>query len=416
MYFCHRYSDTNYTCPIESGIGHCIVGKYIYLRSTGIFDHTYMIDIQTKPATLYCLDFDFYLKNTVNDSSISFGWNAKTAKQMIIEVTSHIDNRWQRSRSTYKSASSELYQIWFKIKRTKGSVALFHAVDEIKIFEGSCGILFFLNPLPVIYFEISNRLDFGNKSLETGEDTSISTKTLTLAITSTVKNYQSTIITQTNNQTTISNTLTDITIFSTENTISNITSALDTLIPIFSCDSSDHLCFQDAELIITNGAQFTSSDLSQQPRASLSDAASVIKPTANNHTCKLPYQLSTDNSTNKSSWDMWFCYNNTCLTDNENFSTCALGNYGLISIESGETNKTISSVISENMITRDFVGGEQCLLYYYYITLDDDIDYGQQLSVSIRSDNTSDSEIEIDRLSIVDMKENRWNQRNVTFN
>ncbi|CAF1119674.1 unnamed protein product [Adineta steineri] len=256
----------------------------------------------------------------------------------------------------------------------------------------------------------------------TNNENSISTSEATLlitttsAITSTVKNYQSTIITQTNNQTTISNTLTDITIFSTENTISNITSALDTLIPIFSCDSSDHLCFQDAELIITNGAQFTSSDLSQQPRASLSDAASVIKPTANNHTCKLPYQLSTDNSTNKSSWDMWFCYNNTCLTDNENFSTCALGNYGLISIESGETNKTISSVISENMITRDFVGGEQCLLYYYYITLDDDIDYGQQLSVSIRSDNTSDSEIEIDRLSIVDMKENRWNQRNVTFN
>ncbi|CAF4241805.1 unnamed protein product [Adineta steineri] len=68
------------------------------------------------------------------------------------------------------------------------------------------------------------------------------------------------------------------------------------------------------------------------------------------------------------------------------------------------------------MITRDFVGGEQCLLYYYYITLDDGIDYGQQLSVSIRSDNISDSEIEIDRLSIVDMKENRWHSRNVTFN
>ncbi|CAF4271466.1 unnamed protein product, partial [Adineta steineri] len=40
----------------------------------------------------------------------------------------------------------------------------------------------------------------------------------------------------------------------------------------------------------------------------------------------------------------------------------------------------------------------------------------QQVLVSIRPDNTSDNVIEIDRLSITDMKENRWNQRNITFN
>ncbi|CAF1198469.1 unnamed protein product [Adineta steineri] len=142
----------------------------------------------------------------------------------------------------------------------------------------------------------------------------------------------------------------------------------------------------------------------------------VNEPTGNNQKCKLPYQLSIDNSTNTSSWDMWFCYNNQYPTNNEDFFTCTLGNYGLISLEPWETNKTISSVINENVIIRDFVEGEQCLSYYYYITLDDGIDYGQQLSVSIRSDNTSDSEIEVDRLSIVDMTENRWNQRNVTFN
>ncbi|CAF4415636.1 unnamed protein product, partial [Adineta steineri] len=93
-----------------------------------------------------------------------------------------------------------------------------------------------------------------------------------------------------------------------------------------------------------------------------------------------------------------------------------LGNYGLISIEPWETNKAITSVINQNVITRDLVGGEQCLSYYYYITLDDGIDYGQQVLVSIRPDNTSDNVIEIDRLSITDMKENRWNQRNITFN
>ncbi|CAF4260020.1 unnamed protein product, partial [Adineta steineri] len=202
--FCHRYSDINYTCPIESGIGHCI--------------------------------------NTANDTSISFGWNTKTAKQMIIEVTSHIDNRWQHSRSTYKSPSSELYQIWFKIKRVKGSIALFHALDEIKIFEGSCDLTSVTSVLEVTSITIDSSQIYSTsydsataQSLETNEDSSMSTETLALTtdiensisiseatllitttstITSTVNNYQSTVITQTNKQATVSNTLQDITLHS----------------------------------------------------------------------------------------------------------------------------------------------------------------------------------------------------------
>ncbi|CAF1283188.1 unnamed protein product [Adineta steineri] len=225
---------------------------------------------------------------------------------------------------------------------------------------------------------------------------------------------------QTNTQTSSSKPTIEITTISDEtSTTTSTTTTITTTEPpilIFTCDFSDNLCFQDNQLTITNGAQFNSSDLSQPPRAPLSDATSISKPTADSYKCNLPYQLSIDNSANTSNWDMWFCYNNECPTNNGNFSTCTSGNYGLISIEPWETNKTISSVINENMITRGFVEGEQCLSYYYYITLDDGIDYGQQISVSIRSDNISNSEIEIDRLSIADMRENRWHQRNVTFN
>jgi hypothetical protein len=35
------------------------------------------------------------------------------------------------------------FQIWFRMRRTGGSTALFHALDEIKIFEKPCGILSF---------------------------------------------------------------------------------------------------------------------------------------------------------------------------------------------------------------------------------------------------------------------------------
>ncbi|CAF1283131.1 unnamed protein product [Adineta steineri] len=233
-------------------------------------------------------------------------------------------------------------------------------------------------------------------------------------ITPTATGYtQSSTSMQTNTQTSSSKPTIEITTILAEISTTTVTTT-EPLIPIFSCDFSDNSCFQDNQLIITNGASFTSSDLSQPPRAPLSDATSIIEPTADNYKCKLPYQLSTDNSINTSNWDMWFCYNNTCPTDNEDFSACTSGNYGLISIEPWETNKTISSVIHGNVIERD-LAGEQCLSYYYYITLDDGIDYGQQISVSIRPDNISDSGVEIDRLSIVDMKENRWHSRKLIF-
>lgn len=58
---------------------------------------------------------------------------------------------------------------------------------------------------------------------------------------------------------------------------------------------------------------------------------------------------------------------------------------------------------------------EQCLQYYYYLTVDEDFDWGQQILILVRSDNETDNETEIDRVSVVDMIDNRWNWRNITF-
>ncbi len=92
-----------------------------------------------------------------------------------------------------------------------------------------------------------------------------------------------------------------------------------------------------------------------------------------------------------------------------------LGNYGLITIESSESNKTISSSISSSIKIRDSAE-KQCLLYYYYFTVYDELDWGQQISVSIRSENETDNETVIDRLSVAEMMDNRWHGRNVTLN
>ncbi|CAF4246053.1 unnamed protein product, partial [Rotaria sordida] len=44
------------------------------------------------------------------------------------------------------------------------------------------------------------------------------------------------------------------------------------------------------------------------------------------------------------------------------------------------------------------------------------LNWGQQISVLIKFDNEANNEIQIDRLSAVDMIENRWHSRNITFN
>jgi hypothetical protein len=51
----------------------------------------------------------------------------------------------------------------------------------------------------------------------------------------------------------------------------------------------------------------------------------TVEPTTNNEPCNLPYQLAIDNSTNATSSDMWFCYNNQCPTMSEESSTCISG-------------------------------------------------------------------------------------------
>ncbi|CAF5046088.1 unnamed protein product [Rotaria sp. Silwood1] len=60
--------------------------------------------------------------------------------------------------------------------------------------------------------------------------------------------------------------------------------------------------------------------------------------------------------------------------------------------------------------------GERCLQFYYYFTVYDQLDWGQEISVLIKFDNETDDETEIDRVSVVDITENRWYSRNVTFN
>ncbi|CAF1682495.1 unnamed protein product, partial [Rotaria magnacalcarata] len=185
------------------------------------------------------------------------------------------------------------------------------------------------------------------------------------------------------------------------------------IIRIFTCDFTDTLCFEDSELVITNGTQFMAYDLTLPPQAPLSDVSSISEPTTNNETCKLPYQPMIDNGTNTASSESWFCYDNQCPTQNQQKANCTIGDYGLVAIDASESSKTINQSIGLN-VTMDDLVDEQCLRYYYYFTVYEEVSWGQQVSVLIKFENGTGNEI--DRLSDVDMIENRWYSRNITFN
>ena len=93
-------------------------------------------------------------------------------------------------------------------------------------------------------------------------------------------------------------------------------------------------------------------------------------------------------------------------------SMCVLGDYGLIIVDPDESNKTISASISSSVEVRSS-SAEHCVAYYYYFTVYDGVDWGQQLSVWTESDEGV--EVEVDRVSVKEMSENRWYQRHKTL-
>ncbi|CAF4086809.1 unnamed protein product [Rotaria magnacalcarata] len=357
MYFCQRYSNTSYTCPTASGVGQCSIGQFAKIRASdgfGVFDQTYTTKVKKHSSTIQCLDFYYYVPDMFNNAKMQVGWKIDTDTEQIVEVIAQPENKWQNSRSNFMSPASSPYELTFRMMRDVSGFSFYFGLDEITIYDKPC-------------------------------DADLTTNA---AIEAT----------------------------SMQSTTSSFTTQKP-LIELFTCDFTTTLCFKNSELLLTNGSQFSTSHLSEPPRVPLSDVSSVSEPTSNNETCELPYQPRMDNTTNTTSSEIWFCFNNQCPTMNKKIANCTLGYYGFVSINAWESSKTINQSISQDMMMRDLVE-EECLQYFYYFTVYEELFLGQQVSVLIKSDNETETEdeIEIDRLSDLDMIENRWHSRRVTFN
>ncbi|CAF5082404.1 unnamed protein product [Rotaria sp. Silwood1] len=150
MYFCQRNSETNYTCPTRSGTGNCIIGKYALVQTprAGSFDHMYTtIDtIQNHIDNFQCLDFYYYVTDTSFSAQISVGWSAGAAPFFLTDVKAKLENKWQHHQFTYENPRQTAYNIWFQMIRDGGAAGFSFALDEIKIFDGSCEFLTTIAP------------------------------------------------------------------------------------------------------------------------------------------------------------------------------------------------------------------------------------------------------------------------------
>ena len=89
--------------------------------------------------------------------------------------------------------------------------------------------------------------------------------------------------------------------------------------------------------------------------------------------------------------------------------------YGYISLDPSENIKTVIDPLKSNAPTERDASGDQCLRFYYYFTVYDGKDWGQQIQMWIRPNNDGDNRVSIGSLTANDMKENKWYFKEITM-
>jgi hypothetical protein len=87
----------------------------------------------------------------------------------------------------------------------------------------------------------------------------------------------------------------------------------------------------------------------------------------------------------------------------------------LISLDPSEKSKRVNDSLIPHIAFRDSLG-DQCLRFYFYFTVYDEQDWGQQVEVLITPHNDVDEQFSLGNLTHDDMKNNKWEYRDITFN
>ncbi|CAF1208685.1 unnamed protein product [Adineta steineri] len=148
MHFCRRFTATNIACPTESGPGQCNAGSYGLIKPSSIgtlpIDVTYVANVQKSSNREQCLDFYYYITDNTENAKIEISWENDEEIEAITAVSAvPSENKWQHKQVTFMGPSSlSSYKITVRIMRDTGVLNFFFALDEMYIYDQSCGNVF----------------------------------------------------------------------------------------------------------------------------------------------------------------------------------------------------------------------------------------------------------------------------------
>ncbi|CAF0913576.1 unnamed protein product [Adineta ricciae] len=402
MYFCAALKSSpnaSHCITTDSTSQECILGQYVLAQLDSGENFTYHVEVigTTGPS---CLSLYYYItRPNVGQIVVRSTDIVDDTVQQIGTISDVPNNGWHRVSFSFQPNVTNYY-INFDLERLTSSQELvFIALDQIKIIDGHCENV----------DETTTKAD-QTSPITTAEIVTTTNRILTTQQTILPSTQASS--TPTPLQTTeITAPLSTQTAFDTtlQTTTTPIVTTGHPFLPIFQCDFTTS-CFGSDAFRITNGTEFNPTNLSsisQPPEAPTSDVSSISNPTDNNEKCELPFRPQINNTT-QTSWDMWFCYNEACPTASSTSASCVLGEYGLITLPPSQSNVTVTDSLTPNVPPkpRD-ASGAQCLRFYYYFTVYDGQDWGQQIQLWIKPNDGGDR-VEVGTLTVNDMQRNKW--------
>ncbi|CAF1084065.1 unnamed protein product [Adineta steineri] len=196
MYFCRRFSATNFTCPTKSGTGQCNAGRLGLIRppaTAGLKDFTYTANVDGGTNSEQCLDFYYYITDITANAKMQIGWKNDEDEDtgLIIEVAAvPSENKWQRRQVSFIGPPSlSSYKLTVRIMRDAGILNFFFALDEMYIYDQPCAGATTTIPsgsTPVIEPTTTKEIESGTTTLvPTTTAASVTTTTTVAAVTTT---------------------------------------------------------------------------------------------------------------------------------------------------------------------------------------------------------------------------------------
>lgn len=110
---CRLVSFINVVSCLKSLSGLFYLGKYAYkeVTGTGAYIRHYFTHVRNSSSSVQCLDFYYYITNSLNNANIIVRWSVKAAASIIVVVKALSQNKWQHIQINFTAPLSSAYDV-----------------------------------------------------------------------------------------------------------------------------------------------------------------------------------------------------------------------------------------------------------------------------------------------------------------